>query len=215
LCSFGKPIILSTGASSLEEIQEAVAWIDKCGNPLALLHCILNYPTEDQNANLGMIECLQEVFPEKLIGYSDHTEPKDMKCLEYATILGSKIIEKHFTHNKNLPGNDHYHAMDKEDLILFKTHLKNICNKKEARNSVFYGQKEKIALKTEAPARENARRSLVLTKSLPAGTMLKPEHLTFKRPAHGISPKYFDNILNRCLKANMLEDSILTFDDLI
>ena len=79
LCRFNKPIILSTGASDLFEIQEAVSWIENYGNPLALLHCVLNYPTPDKNANLGMIMDLKVKFPDKIIGYSDHTLPKDMK----------------------------------------------------------------------------------------------------------------------------------------
>ena len=119
ICGFNKPVILSTGAANLIEIQEAVDWIEKYSNPLALLHCILNYPTLDENANLGMIKGLKKAFPKKIIGYSDHTLPKKMKTLEIATLLGAAILEKHFTHNKSLPGNDHYHAMDKNDLKVF------------------------------------------------------------------------------------------------
>ena len=123
ICSFGKPIILSTGASDLEEVQDAVNWIKPFNVPLALLHCVLNYPTPDKNANLGMITGLKEAFPDNIIGYSDHTLPKEMKVCEMATMLGAVIIEKHFTHDKSLPGNDHYHAMDKEDLKKFNANL--------------------------------------------------------------------------------------------
>ena len=123
MASFGKPIILSTGASDLSEVYEAVSWIEEFNVPYALLHCVLNYPTLDQNANLGMIPALKKAFPDVLIGYSDHTLPKDMKTLETATLLGSLIIEKHFTHDKTLTGNDHYHAMDKEDLKIFLNKL--------------------------------------------------------------------------------------------
>ena len=126
MCDFGKPIILSTGASSLSEIAQAVSWIEKKGNPLSLLHCVLNYPTSDENANLGMILDLKAKFPQYIIGYSDHTLPKDMKVCEMATLLGAGIIEKHFTHDKTLPGNDHYHAMDKDDLKLFRDNLERV-----------------------------------------------------------------------------------------
>ncbi|MCD6337429.1 MAG: N-acetylneuraminate synthase family protein, partial [Candidatus Marinimicrobia bacterium] len=88
ICAYGKPIILSTGASYLHEIQEAVSWIEKHGNSLALLHCVLNYPTSDKNANLGRILGLKKAFPDKIIGYSDHTLPKDMKICEIATLFG-------------------------------------------------------------------------------------------------------------------------------
>ena len=123
LCDFGKPIILSTGAAYLHEIAEAVEWIEEKGNDLALLHCVLNYPTPDENAALGMIPALRQRFPNHVIGYSDHTLPKDMHILLTATLLGARVLEKHFTHDKTLPGNDHYHAMDKKDLRHFRTRM--------------------------------------------------------------------------------------------
>ena len=113
---------MSTGASDIQEIKDAVNWIKPFNVPLALLHCVLNYPTPDENANLGMIIGLKEAFPNTIIGYSDHTLPKNMRVCEMATLLGAKIIEKHFTNDKSLTGNDHYHAMDKEDLIIFNNH---------------------------------------------------------------------------------------------
>ena len=102
MCGFGKPIILSTGASDLHEVAEAVEWIGAKGNPLALLHCVLNYPTMDENAGLGMIVGLKRHFPDLVIGYSDHTLPMDMHTLVTATLLGARILEKHFTFDKTL-----------------------------------------------------------------------------------------------------------------
>ena len=118
-CSFGKPIILSTGAAYKWEVMQAVETIEKFGNKLCLMHCVLNYPTMDENANLGMIKDMIRLFPDAVPGYSDHTLPKDMHTLEVATLLGAAVLEKHFSHDKSLPGNDHYHAMDKEDLKHF------------------------------------------------------------------------------------------------
>ncbi len=201
ICRFNKPIILSTGASHLYEIQEAVSWIEKYGNPLALLHCVLNYPTPDENANLGMILGLKRAFPEKIIGYSDHTLPKDMKVCEIATMIGSVIIEKHFTHDKTLPGNDHYHAMDKEDLKLFRKNLERV--------SGILGNFKVEALEDEALARANARRSLVSGRNIPKGKIIESEDLTFKRPAYGISPKFIDEIVGKKALDNIEEDSVL------
>ena len=201
ICQFEKPIILSTGASHLYEIQEAVSWIEKSGNPLALLHCVLNYPTPDENANLGMILGLKRAFPDKMIGYSDHTLPKDMKVCEMATMLGSVIIEKHFTHDKTLPGNDHYHAMDKNDLKLFRENLK--------RTFEILGSFKVEALEDEALARANARRSLVAVRDIPKGKIMKREDLTFKRPAHGISPKFIDEVVGKYAKEEISEDSVI------
>ncbi len=204
MCKFNKPIILSTGASSLHEIQEAVSWIEKFGNPLALLHCVLNYPTPDKNANLGMILDLKAKFPNKIIGYSDHTLPNDMKVCEMATLLGSVIIEKHFTHDKTLPGNDHYHAMDKEDLKLF---IKNL-----ERTFEILGGFKVEALEDEAPARNNARRSLVALRDIPKGKVIEKEDLTFKRPAHGVSPKFIDEVVGKVASIDIKDDDVIKWN---
>jgi N-acetylneuraminate synthase len=201
MCGFNKPIILSTGASSLHEIQEAVSWIEKFGNPLALLHCVLNYPTPDKNANLGMILDLKAKFPNNMIGYSDHTLPNDMKVCEMATILGSVIIEKHFTHDKTLEGNDHYHAMDKEDLKLFRSNLE--------RTFEILGSFKVEALEDEAPARNNARRSLVALRDITKGKVIEREDLTFKRPAHGVSPKFINEVVGKIASIDIKDDDVL------
>ena len=201
ICKFNKPIILSTGASSLHEIQEVVSWIEQYSNPLALLHCVLNYPTPDENANLGMILDLKQKFPDKMIGYSDHTLPKDMKVCEMATILGSVIIEKHFTHDKTLLGNDHYHAMDKEDLKLFRKNLE--------RTFEILGRFKVEALEDEEVARVNARRSLVAKRFIPKGKVIEYNDLTFKRPAQGISPKFIDDVVGQKASRDIEEDEVL------
>jgi N-acetylneuraminate synthase len=204
LCDFGKPIILSTGASSLDEIAEAVGWIEPSGNPLALLHCVLNYPTEDHNANLGMITSLRETYPDMPIGYSDHTLPGDMQVLEVATLLGAQILEKHFTFDKTLPGNDHYHAMDRDDLKHFHARLD--------RTFSLLGSFHKEPLLSEEPARQNARRSLVAVRSIAAGATITAEDLTWKRPAHGISPREIDAVVGRVAGRDIAEDELLQWE---
>ena len=204
LCNFGKPIILSTGASYLHEVQEAVEWIDAKKVPVALLHCILNYPTDDENAHLGMIKDLQRRFTGKIIGYSDHTLPKEMKVLEAATLLGAAILEKHFTYDKTLLGNDHYHAMDKKDLERFNRNLEHIFT--------ILGDQQKYPLNTEAPARTNARRSLVAACDIPEGAIITREHLTWKRPAHGISPREINMLLGKQSVSAIMEDDVLQWE---
>lgn len=204
ICQFNKPIILSTGASHHHEIIEAVSWINKYKNPLALLHCVLNYPTPDENANLGMISSLVAAFPNNIIGYSDHTLPKDMHSCEIATLLGARIIEKHFTHDKTLPGNDHYHAMDKDDLRLFNNNLDRVFS--------LLGSFELTALDAEEPARKNARRSLVASRNINAGEKITSDHLTFKRPAHGISPMFVDELIGKEAVIDINEDTVLQWN---
>ncbi len=145
-----------------------------------------------------MILALKRAFPNKIIGYSDHTLPNDMKVLEIATLLGSTIIEKHFTHDKSLKGNDHYHAMDKEDLKRFRENLKRVFE--------ILGSFEVKALDDEKLARENARRSLVAKRDIPKGKVIEYEDLTFKRPASGVSPKFIDNIIGKRASRDINED---------
>ena len=116
-----KPVLISTGASTITEIKEAVSILKKNGTKsISIMHCILNYPTKNINANLGMIKSLKKIFKKQVIGYSDHTVPDNhMSSLIFAYTLGAEIFEKHFTDNKRLKGNDHYHSMDYKDLKIF------------------------------------------------------------------------------------------------
>tara|TARA_Y100001935_G_C17303362_1_gene510706 strand:- start:1066 stop:2145 length:1080 start_codon:yes stop_codon:yes gene_type:complete len=205
----GKPIVLSTGASNTEEIDIAILTIKNAGCPdLALLHCILNYPTLFEQAHLRMIKGLSKKYPDHIIGYSDHTLPDDsMTSLVSAHLLGAVIIEKHFTHDKNLPGNDHYHAMDVEDLKRFTSLIDSIY--------VSMGKSEhKIPIETEAISRLNARRSIVLKKNVRSGMIFSEDNLTCKRPGTGISPLHWDEIIGSISRKDLKEDDLLTWDDL-
>ena len=206
ICDFGKPLILSTGASNLDEIKEASEWVESKGNPLALLHCVLNYPTKDENANLAMIQDLKKSFPGHLIGYSDHTLPGDMKNLEIATLLGAVIIEKHFTFDKNLKGNDHYHSMDKKDLKLFNANLDALMK--------LLGENRKHSIATEDVSRSHARRGLVAKHDIPIGSLLETTDITWKRPATGISPRDIDLVLGKKANKTILRDSYIHWEDL-
>ena len=207
ICNFGKPIILSTGASNLTEIHETVNWIKKSGNELALLHCILNYPTEDKNAHLSMIKDLKKHFPNEIIGYSDHTLPKDMKVLEYAHLLGANIIEKHFTHDKDLPGNDHYHAMDKTDLVAFRLIIERL-------NTLLGSSNKKHSIETEEVSRLNARRSIVLNRPVQKNYVLRENDLTCKRPGTGISPIFWNDVIGMKVIRDLENDDVLKWEDL-
>lgn len=123
-----KPIILSIGAANLDEIQEAVSTIKRYNKKkIALLHCVLEYPTPYQDANLAKIQTLKKSFPDMYIGYSDHTKPdSEYDVIEIAYLLGAQLIEKHFTLDKSLAGNDHYHAMDVHDAEEILTHIEKL-----------------------------------------------------------------------------------------
>lgn len=205
----GKPVVLSTGASTLGEVDIAVEALAQAGcTEIALLHCILNYPTDDANAHLRMIEGLRRAYPLNIIGYSDHTLPDDaMTSLVAAHLLGAVIIEKHFTHDKTLLGNDHYHAMDQHDLARFVSLV-------EKMHQLLGPHDHKAPIATEAISRKNARRSIVLARQVEAGQELTPDDLTYKRPGTGISPIHWDEVLNRRTAKTLQADHILQWQDL-
>jgi sialic acid synthase SpsE len=203
LTSFGKPIILSTGASYMWEIQRSVELILRKDLEFSLLHCILNYPTMDYNANLGFITQLRSAYPDIVIGYSDHTLPNDMKVLEVATLLGSEIIEKHFTHDKSLAGNDHYHAMDKEDLKRF--------NEIVIRLEEMIGDSTKEPLSSETQSRLQARRSVVAARNITKGQIIEERDLTCKRPGSGISVSEFYSLIGKKAVQNISEDTVVHY----
>lgn len=201
LCGFGKPVLLSTGASRLHEIEEAVGWIRAKGSPLALMHCVLNYPTEPGNANLGMIHILRQRFPELVIGYSDHTMAGDMRVPEKAALLGAAIIEKHFTYDKSIKGNDHKHSMDKEDIKRFRKLMDEDLE--------LIGGFRPGPMPSEDPARRNARRSLVAARAIPKGKPVEPGDLTWKRPAHGVSPREIEMVTGMKARRDIAEDEVI------
>ena len=203
-----KPIFLSTGASTIDEIKDAVNTIEKEGNDqIVIMHCILNYPTKYEDANLGMITHLKKIFPNYLVGYSDHTLPDScMVVLTTAALLGAKVIEKHFTLDKSLPGNDHYHSMDTKD-------LKNLINNIKLVYKIF-GKDKKEPLESEKKAIKYARRSIVATRDIPKNSIIGESMLTFKRPGTGISPKYLNEVIGKKTKRNIKKDEIVRWDDI-
>ena len=204
-----KPIILSTGAAKLFEIDLAINTIKSInGSDPALMHCILCYPTKEEDANLNMIRHLKRSFPNNLIGYSDHTVPKkSMTTIITSYLLGALIIEKHFTFDKTLPGNDHYHSMDIDDLKNLNSTLDNIIK--------LIGKEEyKHPIESEKISRLNARRSIVVNKDLKENHIIKESDLTCKRPGTGISPLFWNDILGKRIKYNLPFDHILNWNDL-
>lgn len=205
----GKPVVLSTGASTLGEIGCAVDALARAGcKDIALLHCILNYPTANSDANLRMIKGLGRAYSEHMVGYSDHTLPDDaMTSLVTAHLLGAVIIEKHFTHDKTLPGNDHYHAMDSRDLARFVALVDRI-------HTLLGTSEHKAPIASEEIARRNARRSIVLARQVAAGHRLETADLTYKRPGTGVSPAHWDEVLGRPVGRALQADDVLQWEDL-
>ncbi|WP_304427805.1 N-acetylneuraminate synthase family protein [Dubosiella newyorkensis] len=202
----GKKMVVSVGAAYLSEVDEAIRAMKEVGNDeIVILHCVLSYPTAPENANLMIIDTLKKSFPDVKVGFSDHVAPDEtMMTLATAYLLGAEVIEKHFTLDKTLPGNDHYHAGDPDDFKRAIANFKWI--------DIVKGSAEKTVLECELTPRKEARRSLVLTKNLKAGDVIKQEDLMPKRPGTGISPVFADIVIGRKVIRDLEEDTILTWD---
>jgi sialic acid synthase SpsE len=206
----GKPVVLSSGASTVDEVRTACLLLRQSGSgPVIILHCILNYPTKIEDAHLRMIRGLQADFPDHFIGYSDHTKPTlDMEAMVTASILGAVVIEKHFTLDKSLPGNDHYHAMDARDLTRFRERMAVV-------GSLLGDLPDKVPLDSEEPARLYARRSVVMAKSVRQGEVITEQDLISLRPGTGIGPEHWDQIVGRSASRDLSTGDQLLWDDLV
>ena len=199
-----KPILLSVGASNLDEVERAIDTIRAYNDrEIVLLHCVLEYPTPLEHANLNKIATLKEQFPDLIIGYSDHTKPTpECDIVKTAYNLGALCVEKHFTLDKTLKGNDHYHAMDPEDAVNIRKSIE--------RMDMIRGCGDIVCLETEMKARQNARRSLVAAVNIAKGDTITADMLTYKRPGTGISPDRMDEIVGMKALCDIEEDTILT-----
>jgi N-acetylneuraminate synthase len=201
-----KPTIISTGASSLSDIKFALKYLNLNPKLVCIMHCVLNYPTKDKFANISYIKVLKKIFPKYLIGYSDHTLPdNNLSSIQLAYSYGAEIVEKHFTHNRNLKGNDHYHAMDKGQLINF--------NKIQKKFFLLSGDGKK-RLSIEKKSIKYARRSIYAKKNIFKNEKLSPLNLITLRPATGISAKNWENIINKKSKKFIKKGSLLKTEDL-
>lgn len=195
-----KPIFLSTGASNIYEIKEAIKIIQKYHSKIVIMHCTLCYPTKIEDANLLSILKLRETFPKIPIGLSDHTLGVEIPLISFA--LGAKVVEKHFTINKKLKKSaDHWLSVDEKE-------LKKI-NEYRSLVEKALGAKDKKILKCEKLARINARRSLVANSNIKIGDTFSKFNLTTKRPGTGISANKYFQYLNKKSKKNYKYDDII------
>ena len=200
------PILLSTGASNINEISNAVKLIEKFHNKICIMHCTLTYPTPDSDANLGAIQDLQNRFKNFYIGFSDHTLGIEIPASSVA--LGVRIIEKHFTYNKKLKKSaDHWLSISPGELKKLRYSVDRVMNA--------LGSGKKKVLKSEIKTRKFARRSLVVNRNLKKGHIITKNDIIPKRPGTGIPPTKYKSILGKKIKRNLKIDEILSFKDLI
>jgi sialic acid synthase SpsE len=200
----GLPIVLSTGLSELHEIDNAIRTIEKTSNTqIVLLHCISNYPPKDEEVNLKNIQTLQSMYPYP-IGFSDHTLGFSIALA--AVSMGACIIEKHFTLDKSMFGWDHKISADTEE-------LKIIC---EESNRVYKAMGSNRIICEEDEERKAAfRRSIVTTRVIKAGEVIKESDIDFKRPGTGIAPAESQYVIGRMASKDIGADELILWNDLI
>lgn len=202
VASKGKPIILSTGCATIGEMEKAISTIKAEGNnQIILQHCILQYPCDDENANLVKMQKMQEIFPDIPVGYSDHTIGIIIPAMSVA--MGAISVEKHFTIDNNLPDSpDHKLSANPEQLEEMVNMIRIIEKAKGYYHNGYYP--------AEKAAYENARKSLVSTKNIKKGETITEDMLTAKRPGNGIYPEFAEYVIGSTAKTDIPEDTTLT-----
>jgi len=200
-----KPMFLSTGDSTMSEIDEAVRTIEGTGNKnLVLMQCITNYPSKIESANINVLKTYQTAF-DIIVGYSDHS-PGPVVALG-SVALGAKVIEKHFTLNKTDRGPDHPHSMDINDFKKMVDYIREL--------ETALGSTRKLVVEEESETVIVQRRSLYSNKNIPKGTKIKGEDIIELRPQLGILPKYKDCIIGKVTNKQIFKDQPITWNDLI
>lgn len=199
--SSGKKVILSTGMSYLNEIRDALDVLVQSGtdiNDIVVLHCNTEYPTPMEDVNLlAMNQIAKELAV--VVGYSDHTDGIEVPIA--ATALGAKVIEKHFTLDKNMEGPDHKASLNPAELIQMVRSIRHI--------ELALGSRVKQPSPSEIKNIQIARKSIVASRDILAGEIFTEENLTVKRPGTGINPMKWESILGQKASKSFKEDEVI------
>jgi N,N'-diacetyllegionaminate synthase len=198
----GKPVLLSTGMATLEEIQEALSAISAQGNnQIVILHCVSSYPSQPQDSNLRVMQVLRERFKVP-VGFSDHS--KGVEVALAAAALGAVVIEKHFTLSRRLPGPDQRTSLEPSE---FRKLVQGVRVVEQA-----LGKPVKEPTPEELKMRLVARRSLVASVSIQKGQVLSRQMVAIKRPGTGIPPKEIGKMIGKRATRNIRRDQVLRWE---
>lgn len=199
----GKPVIISTGMANLADVEEAVETIKRSGNPpLAILHCVSNYPAAPEEANLKAMDTLRAAFAVP-IGWSDHTLGDEIAIAAIAR--GAEILEKHFTLDVNLPGPDHKASLNPKEFMDLTRKIRAV--------DLAIGTGIKQAQPSEIGTARIARRSLVAAQNIKSGEIITKDMIICKRPGTGLMPKYLPLILGKRAARDLKVDSLIDITD--
>lgn len=195
-----KPIIISTGMATLDEIKETYDFIENKDN-LIILHCITGYPTSFKEANLNFIKTLQKEF-DVPIGFSDHSPGIELPIA--AVALGACVVEKHFTLDKNLEGPDHKASLNPKEFKAMVDAIRNV--------EVAMGDGVRKFSDNELEIKKVARKSIVLNQDVSEDMIIERRMLSIKRPGTGIPPKFIDDVVGKKLIKDLKANNVLKWD---
>ncbi|MBR3139407.1 MAG: N-acetylneuraminate synthase [Methanobrevibacter sp.] len=195
-----KPIILSTGMATLEEIKETYDFIENKEN-LIILHCITGYPTSFEEANLNFIKTLQDEF-DVPIGFSDHSPGIELPIA--AVALGACVVEKHFTLDKTLEGPDHKASLNPIEFKAMVDAIRNV--------EVAMGDGVRRFSENELEIKKIARKSIILNEDVSEGMTIEKKMLTIKRPGTGIAPKYINQVIGKRVNQDLNKNTVLKWE---
>ncbi len=205
--AFRQEIILSTGMSEIDEIEEALSVLIASGTPkdnICVLHCNTEYPTPMEDVNLHAMQTIKEKFDVK-VGYSDHTNGIEVAIA--AVALGATVIEKHFTLDRSMIGPDHKASLVPAELAAMVTAIRNIENAMgNGIKKVTFSERKNISI---------ARKSIHICHDMKAGQIITVDDLCMKRPGDGISPMLMDSILGKKVVTDFAADHKITMKDII
>lgn len=203
IAAFGKPMIISTGGATMEDVARAYDAVAPINPHIAILQCTAGYPPAWEELNLSVITTLRNTFPDIVIGFSSHDSGIAMAVAGYA--LGARIVEKHFTLNRAMKGTDHAFSLERQGLE------KMVRDLKRCRIAMGDGVKQRYASE-EKPLFKMGKK-LVLARDLPAGHVLTMQDIACKSPNDGLPPYRIEEMIGKRLKQNMPADHTLSFDD--
>jgi sialic acid synthase SpsE len=205
IAGYKRPIILSTGMATLEEVKDAVKTIYSSGNKkLILLHCTSNYPSAYKDVNLKAMDTLKEEF-DVPVGYSDHTLGIEVSVA--AVAMGTSVIEKHFTLSKDFSGPDHRASASPDEFCAL---VRAVRNTEKA-----MGSGAKSPCRSEEKIKKIARKSIVAACDIKKGATLAQAMLSIKRPGTGIEPRYLDGLIGRKANIDIEKGEVLSRDLII
>lgn len=202
VASFGKPVIVSTGGGSLDDVRRMYEAIIPINKQLAILQCTAGYPPDWEQLDLRVIETFRKEFPEAVIGFSSHDNGIAMAVASY--VLGARIVEKHFTLNRAMKGTDHAFSLEPVGMRKMCRDLKRL--------RIALGDGQKKVYPSEIKPLTKMGKKLVAARDLPAGHVLRREDVALKSPGDGLPPYELPKLIGRKLSEPVAEDEEFTFE---